>query len=74
MGATVVQWGGATARRRELEAELARVTPLLRGLPGVVEAWVFGSVVDGEVHATSDIDDAVLLAEHGRHATACFLA
>lgn len=35
---------------------------MLRHLPGVVEAWVFGSTVSGHVHAGSDID--LLVVRH----------
>ncbi|MBM3673905.1 MAG: nucleotidyltransferase domain-containing protein [Actinobacteria bacterium] len=56
MSTTTVRWGGAAARRSELEAELARAIDGLRSLQGVVEAWVFGSMVGGGVHATSDLD------------------
>lgn len=53
---TTVVWGRAAARRRLLDAELHRLTAILRQLPGVVEGWVFGSAVTGAVHATSDLD------------------
>jgi uncharacterized protein len=59
---TVVRFGGAEARRAALAAELERLTTVLRGLPGVVEAWVFGSTVSGHVHAGSDID--LLVVRH----------
>jgi predicted nucleotidyltransferase len=53
--ATVV-WGQAAARKRVPEAELCRLVPVLRRLPGVREAWLFGSLAAGQVHAGSDID------------------
>lgn len=51
-----VVWRDADARRRALTEELARLTAVLRDLPGVVEAWVFGSAATGRVHSGSDID------------------
>lgn len=48
--------GRAAERRAALEAELARITPVLRELPGVEAAWVFGSVASGQVHGGSDLD------------------
>jgi uncharacterized protein len=59
---TIVRFGGAEARRSALAAELERLTVVLRGLPGVREAWVFGSTVSGHVHAGSDID--LLVVRH----------
>lgn len=57
---TVVLWGGQAARREALEEELSRLHVRLREIPGVMEAWVFGSVVTGGVHATSDLDLLVI--------------
>lgn len=54
--ATIVSFGGAAARRAVLTAELDRLVPALCALPGVAEAWVFGSAAGGQVHATSDLD------------------
>lgn len=51
-----VVWSDEAARRRLLEEELDRVAALARRLPGLVRAWVFGSVVGGRVHAGSDLD------------------
>jgi predicted nucleotidyltransferase len=51
-----VVWGRAKQRAAELAAELERITPLLRGLPGIERAYVFGSTVSGGVHASSDLD------------------
>lgn len=53
---TIVRFGQADVRRRELAEELARLTPVLRSLPGVVDVWVFGSAATGAVHAGSDLD------------------
>lgn len=51
-----VTWGGAAERGDLLTGELDRLTPLLRALPGVRRAWVFGSLAAGTVHAGSDLD------------------
>lgn len=51
-----VVWGRAKERAAELAAELERITPFLRELPGVESAYVFGSTVSGGVHASSDLD------------------
>lgn len=59
---TTVLWGKAAARRAAIDAELDRLASELRRLPGVVEAWVFGSAVTGSVHATSDLDLLVVRA------------
>jgi len=56
----IVKRGGAAARARALAAELDRLAPVLRGLPGVVAAYAFGSAVAGGVHATSDLDLLVI--------------
>lgn len=51
-----VVWGRAKQRAAELAAELERITPILRELPGIERAYVFGSTVSGGVHASSDLD------------------
>lgn len=51
----VVVARGAEQRRR-LEAERERLRERLASLPGVREVWVLGSLVEGHVHAASDLD------------------
>ncbi|MBK9180720.1 MAG: nucleotidyltransferase domain-containing protein [Acidimicrobiales bacterium] len=43
-------------QRAALLAELHRLTARLRTLPGVIEVWLFGSLVSGHVHGGSDLD------------------
>ena len=43
-------------RRRELLAEVERITEQLRKLPGLRRIVLFGSLADGEVGSVSDID------------------
>lgn len=52
---TVVR-GLAEQRAKELQAELTRLEARLPTLPGVEAAYVFGSLVEGGVHASSDLD------------------
>ena len=44
-------------------ALLARIRSAVRDTPGVVAAWVFGSVARGEATEHSDLDVAVLLRQ-----------
>ncbi|MGH3665960.1 MAG: nucleotidyltransferase domain-containing protein [Egibacteraceae bacterium] len=50
-----VVWGRAHQRAALLAEELARFTGELQALSGVEAAWVFGSALDGDVQATSDL-------------------
>src|SRR5438132_13848561 len=51
----VVDWAAGERRRRDLEAELERITQALPGL-GVKRALLFGSLARGEVRGQSDLD------------------
>ena len=51
----VVDWAAGERRRRDLEAELERITQALPGL-GVKRALLFGSLARGEVRGRSDLD------------------
>ncbi len=51
----VVDWDAGERRRHKLERELSRVQTLLPGL-GVRRALLFGSLAEGSVGASSDLD------------------
>ncbi len=55
-----VVWTDKDMLRRELDGELERLVTILHHLPGIVEAWVFGSLSAGRVHAGSDVDILVV--------------
>jgi predicted nucleotidyltransferase len=57
---TVVSADEAAARRRLLH-ELDRLVEQLRRVPGLREVWLFGSVHDGRVTSTSDLDLLVVM-------------
>lgn len=55
-GMTMIRWKNAISNRREiLESEIRRVLPILvsRGVRRVI---LFGSLADGRVRSTSDVD------------------
>lgn len=47
----------------EAESVIARARPILDAHPGLVAAYLFGSVARGTARASSDVDIAVLYAE-----------
>jgi predicted nucleotidyltransferase len=47
----------------DAEAVIARVLPVLGAHPGLVAAYLFGSVARGTAKASSDVDIATLYAE-----------
>lgn len=57
---TTVVWSDAEAIRARLEQELERLLERLRTLAGIQQVWIAGSLVDGRVHATSDLDLVVV--------------
>lgn len=57
---TIVIWSDPAAVRARLQRELTRLTDVLARLPGVEQAWVTGSFVTGDLHATSDLDLLVI--------------
>lgn len=54
-GPSVVDWDAGVRRRRQLELELSRVVAALPHL-GVHRALVFGSLAEGSVGVSSDLD------------------
>lgn len=58
---TIVVPADEMGSRRRLLEELDRVTKELRAMPAVHEVWLFGSLHDGRVTTTSDIDLLVVM-------------
>lgn len=53
---TSILWSRPDQARARLQAELDRIVEVLVATDGVEEVWVFGSLVEGEPSATSDLD------------------
>jgi predicted nucleotidyltransferase len=49
-------WSDPGELRARLEAELARILDVLDARSDIEQVHSFGSLVDGDVHATSDLD------------------
>ncbi len=49
-------WSRPDEARARLQAELDRILEVLAATDGVEEVWVFGSLVEGQPGATSDLD------------------
>jgi predicted nucleotidyltransferase len=58
--AQVVIWPDTAQIRIDLDTEFDRLLGLLSTRLDVEQVWRFGSTVDGEVHATSDLDVLVV--------------
>ena len=53
-------WSSTSDVRDRLEAEFVRILGILDARSDIDEVWRFGSMEDGEVHATSDLDVLVV--------------
>jgi predicted nucleotidyltransferase len=58
--APVAIWVDRAQIRSDLDEEFERILALLAAHPDVEQVWRFGSTVDGDVHATSDLDVLVV--------------